>query len=250
MVMVIMPISLFISDTDRIHIEHMVNLTRRSPDLRIAGTCGNGEHTLRQLSVTPVDVLLTELQLPGLDGIMLLRELQKARYCPVTIVCTQFYSTACVNRVCACGAAYCLYKPLDYERMPEIIRACHADHRESMVHAEKRGIDSGEIRIEDIQALLSELGVPARLSGSQYLTMALSLAMRDTSLMKNLSKGLYAEVAARTHSTPACLERALRHAITVACQRGGLVKHMGRCPTNREFLLYLMEQLRQRGNHR
>lgn len=246
MVMIDMPISLFISDTDAAHIERVANVARRCPDLRIAGTCGNGEHTLRQLSVTPVDVLMTELQLPGLDGIMLLRELRKARRCPATIVCTRFYSTAMVGRTSSFGAAYCLYKPLDYDRLPEVIRACHADHCESAVRAERRRDASGEIGVKDIQAMLSELGIPPRLSGSLYLTLALSAGMRDPSLMRNLSKGLYAEVAAQTHSTPARLERALRHAIAVACERGGLMQRMGRCPSNREFLMYLMEQLKLR----
>ena len=242
MVMIGMPISLFISDTDNTHVERMVNLARRCPDIRVAGVCGNGAHTLRQLSATPVDVLMTELQLPGLDGIMLLKELRKARHCPTTIVCTQFYSNACVNRASSFGAAYCLYKPVDYDRLPDIIRAFYADRTERRAHAEARKPDAGEIRVEDIQALLSELGIPARLSGNLYLTLALSAAARDPSLLRNLSKGLYAEAAAQTHSTPARLERALRHAIAVACERGDLMKEMGRCPSNREFLLYLMER--------
>ena len=241
-----MPISLFIADTDRAHIEKMVNLARRCPDIRVAGSCGNGEHALRQLSVSSADVLVTELQLPGLDGIMLLKELKRMRCCPTTIVCTQFYSNVCVNQISSLGADYCLYKPLDYDRLPEVIRACHADHVARAARVERRRAESGETRIEAIQAMLSELGIPARISGNLYLTLALSAAMREPSLLKNLSKGLYLEVAARTHSTPARLERAVRHAIAVACERGDLAKAMGRRPSNREFLMYLMEQLKLR----
>lgn len=241
-----MPISLFVSDTDSTHIESVLNLARRCPDIRVAGTCGNGMHTLRQLSVTPVDVLVTDLQLPGMDGITLLRELRKEKRSPATIVCTRFYSTAMVSRTSHFGAAYCLYKPLDYDRLPDVIRGCHVDHMESLSHREKRNVNAGNAQIEVIQAMLSELGIPARLSGNLYLTLALSAAMRDPSLVRNLSKGLYAEVAARTHSTPARLERALRNAIAAACERGNLAKVMGHCPSNREFLLYLMEQLKLR----
>lgn len=242
-----MGIRLFIADTDEEHIRRTVRGLARCPDMRVIGTGGNGAHVLRQLSLTPADVLITEIQLPGLDGIMLLKDLQSLRVSPSVIVCTHFYSPICVSRAWACGASYFLYKPLDYNRLPEIIRECHAAHMRVATDAPLSSADDHyPQRREAIRALLAEAGMPARLTGSLYLYEALMAAGEEPTLLKNLSKGLYAEVARRTQSTPQRLERALRNAIAIACDRSGLDRRFGHCPSNREFILYLMERLQER----
>lgn len=239
-----MSIHLFVADTDESHIDHVARCVARCPDIRLIGTGGNGAHVLRQLSVTPADILITEVQLPGLDGIMLIRDLQKQRACPAAIVCTGFYSQACVARARACGAAYYMYKPLDYNRLPEVIRECHRARLRDEAHAGDGhgGAADAEAR-RAMRALLRECGLPARLNGTAYLAVALEAASADPALIKNLSKGLYPAVAERMRTTPACTERALRNAIYTACERGGLDARFGHCPTNREFILYLLDQL-------
>ena len=236
-----MRIQLFVADTDESHIDHIARCVARCPDIRMIGTGSNGAHVLRQLSVTPADVLITEVQLPGLDGIMLIRDLQRQRTGPAAIVCTGFYSQACVARARACGAAYYMYKPLDYNRLPEVIRECHRARLRDAAVAGTGETDASLQRA--MRALLRECGMPARLNGTAYLAVALEAAGADPALMKNLSKGLYPAVAERMRSTPACVERALRNAIYVACERGGLDARFGHCPTNREFILYLLDQL-------
>ena len=239
-----MSIRLFIADTDAVHIGHVARSVSRCPDIHIIGTGGNGCHVLRQLSMTPADLLITEVQLPGLDGIMLLKDLQTLRQRPAAIVCTHFYSPVCVSRAWASGAAYFLYKPLDYNRLPEVIRECHRAHLSATTNATLApAAGPGRTRSERIHALLMECGMPAKLSGSLYLSVALQALDENPSLLKNLSKGLYAKVAERTHATPARVERALRNAIAIACERGDLNARFGHCPSNRELLMYLLEQL-------
>lgn len=235
-----MSIRLFIADTDAVHIDNIARSVSRCPDIRIIGIGGNGSHVLRQLSMTPADALITEVQLPGLDGIMLLRDLQKMRQRPAAIVCTHFYSPVCVSRAWMNGAAYFLYKPLDYNRLPDVIRECH--------RARIRGatdLNAADPRprgtAEAIQGILRDCGMPAKLTGSLYLYEALMALSADPALLKNLSKGLYARVAERTHSTPARVERAIRNAIAVACQRGELKGQFGHSPSNRELLIHMLE---------
>ena len=239
-----MRIHLFVADTDADHIERVARSVARCPDISLIGTGSNGSHVLRQLSVTPADILITEVQLPGLDGIMLIRDLQKQHNGPAAIVCTGFYSQACVARARACGAAYYMYKPLDYNRLPEVIRECHRARLEDAAQASQGQSGATEPGLKQaMRALLRECGMPARLTGTAYLSMALEAASADPALVKNLSKGLYPVVAERMRTTPACLERALRNAIYAACERGGLDARFGHCPTNREFILYLLDQL-------
>lgn len=241
-----MSIRLFIADTDAVHIDRVAHSVSRCADIQIIGTGGNGSHVLRQLSLTPADLLITEVQLPGLDGIMLLRDLKTLRQRPAAIVCTHFYSPVCVSRAWANGAAYFLYKPLDYNRLPELIRECRRAQLSAATDAELPPVTDGRSRSERIHALLTECGMPAKLTGSLYLSMALQALGDEPALIKNLSKGLYARVAERAHATPARVERALRNAIAVGCARGGLEGRFGHCPSNRELILDLMERLEVR----
>ena len=245
-----MSIRLFIADTDREHIERIIRLAACCPDIRIVGICGNGAHALRQLAMTPADILLTELQLPGLDGIMLLHDLENMPLRPAVIVCTRFYSQACVSRVCACGADYILYKPLDYNRLPETMRTCHAAHLKACKAWKSSGAKPGGDRGTVIRGMIAELSIPAKLSGSLYLAEAMKAAIDDPSLLKNLSKGLYAEVALHTHSTPERVERAMRNAVAAACEKGDLERRIGHRPSNRELLIYLMERIELRDPER
>lgn len=245
--MVDVPIRLFISDTDERHIDNIIETVKPCPDILVVGACGNGSHALRQLAMSPADLLITEAQLPGLDGIMLLRDLQRTQSCPACIVCTRFYSSACVEKARCFGATYFLCKPLDYRRLPDVIRDCHAIHLRE-VHGSAPGRHDAESNLADvIRTTLTEVGVPPKLRGSQYFVEALLEACADPMLLRNLSKGLYVEVAEHTRTTPARLERSMRNAIAVACARGSLTSRLGHCPTNREFLLYMLEQLRLRG---
>lgn len=240
-----MSIRLFIADTDLNHIRHIERSVARCCDMRVVGTGANGAQVLRQLSMSPADLLITEVQLPGLDGILLLKDLQQLRVRPAAIVCTHFYSPMCVSRACASGADYFLYKPLDYNRLPEIIRECHRARIAGSTDGAPRR-EQGPGRAEIVQGLLRELGMPAKLTGSWYLSEAVLAAIEDPSLIRNLSKGLYARLADRSHSTPARLERALRNAIAAACARGELAERFGHRPSNRELLVYLMEQVNRR----
>lgn len=104
-----------------------------------------------------------------------------------------------------------------------------------------------------ISRLLTEIGVPGNLLGSAYLRTALSLLLDDPSLGRTLTRSLYPRVADQHATTPACVERAIRHAITQTFARGNdgyraalgrLASSVGDKPTNAEFLAQTAERLR------
>lgn len=104
-----------------------------------------------------------------------------------------------------------------------------------------------------ISRLLTEIGVPGNLLGSAYLRTALSLLLREPALGRTLTRSLYPRVAQEHHTTPACVERAIRHAITQTFARGNdgyraalgrLASSVGDRPTNAEFLAQTAERLR------
>lgn len=104
-----------------------------------------------------------------------------------------------------------------------------------------------------ISRLLTEIGVPGNLLGCSYLRTALSLLLKEPALGRTLNRSLYPRVADQHATTPACVERAIRHAIAQTFSRGNdgyraalgrLASSVGDKPTNAEFLAQTAECLR------
>ena len=104
-----------------------------------------------------------------------------------------------------------------------------------------------------ISRLLTEIGVPGNLLGSAYLRTALTLLLQEPRLGRTLTRALYPRVADQHATTPACVERAIRHAIAQTFARGSsgyraalgrLASSVGDKPTNAEFLAQTAERLR------
>ena len=104
-----------------------------------------------------------------------------------------------------------------------------------------------------ISRLLTEIGVPGNLLGCAYLRTALSLLLQEPALSRTLTRSLYPRVAQEHQTTPACVERAIRHAIAQTFARGSdgyraalgrLASSVGDKPTNAEFLAQTAERLR------
>ena len=111
----------------------------------------------------------------------------------------------------------------------------------------------------DITKMLHELGIPAHIKGYQYLREAILLAVDDMDVINAVTKVLYPEVARRFSTTPSRVERAIRHAIEVAWDRGDLetlqkyfgytVSNIKGKPTNSEFIAMIADRLQLQRKH-
>ena len=117
-------IRLFIVDVDPVHTINVCKSIASISNIEIIGTEEDGSKALKRISALHPDVLLTDIQLPGLDGIGLLKEIQLLRHPPITIVCTRFYSDISLEYAHKHGAAYFLYKPVEYHL--SLIHICQA----------------------------------------------------------------------------------------------------------------------------
>ena len=101
--------------------------------------------------------------------------------------------------------------------------------------------------------MIHEIGVPAHIKGYQYLREAILIAVEDMDVINAVTKALYPAVAKRFGTTPSRVERAIRHAIEVAWDRGDLEvlqKYFGYTvsntkgkPTNSEFIAMIADRL-------
>ena len=217
-------------------------------DLEVVGTASDGQEALRLAAELRPDVLLTELMLPRVDGLELLRRLPETGADPRVIVLTGFYNAKVVADCSALGADYFMPKP------------CDTEERSTM----PAGVDCRAVRSSTLQGadaeleamvteIIHEIGVPAHIKGYQYLREAIILTIRDMDMINAVTKVLYPEVAKRFGTTPSRVERAIRHAIEVAWDRGDievLQKYFGYTvsnikgkPTNSEFIAMIADSL-------
>lgn len=106
----------------------------------------------------------------------------------------------------------------------------------------------------EVTAVIHEVGVPAHIKGYQYVREAIVIAVQDMDVINAVTKVLYPEVARRYSTTPSRVERAVRHAIEVAWDRGDLetlqryfgytVSNTKGKPTNSEFIAMIADRIR------
>ena len=104
-----------------------------------------------------------------------------------------------------------------------------------------------------VTSIIHEVGVPAHIKGYQYLREAILIAVDDMEVINAVTKVLYPEVAKRFGTTASRVERAIRHAIEVAWDRGDLetlqkyfgytVSNVKGKPTNSEFIAMIADRL-------
>jgi two-component system response regulator (stage 0 sporulation protein A) len=202
------------------------------------------------------DVVLMDLVLPKLDGLGLLKKLAEMPEKPGVIIVSSFVSDRVMSQCSELGAYYFMSKPCDNSAVVSHIRACRGSLYSVPVlyspapHHQRR-VDRGmEGLITDI---LHEIGVPAHIKGYQFLREAIMLVVADMDTINAVTKILYPSVAKKFATTPSRVERAIRHAIEVAWDRGDIevlqrffgytVSNIKGKPTNSEFIAMIADSL-------
>ena len=176
----------------------------------------DGNEILKRVKERMPDLLVMDVMLPGMDGISVLRQLQKQGDAPMTILVSGL-----LDKMRG------LFLKAPQESLPSL---------KTMV-----------------TSVIHEIGVPAHIKGYQYLREAIMITVRDMDVINAVTKVLYPEVAKRFATTPSRVERAIRHAIEVAWDRGDLEtlqKYFGYTvsvskgkPTNSEFIAMIADRL-------
>lgn len=235
---------LLVADADVRFTELVDQYMRQYEDIELIVT-HSGTDALRRIRSEHVDAILMNMALPGVDGITMLRSIRTLKEPPVTICCSSFYSDVMFEAACAYGAAFTLYKPVDPGSLHDLLISCVEMH--SNVRRIMQAVISEDTSVQTqsayIRNCLVSVGIPTKLVGCSYLAEAIRLARKDGGLMRNLSKGLYMEVARRMNTTPLCVERSMRSAIAAAYKSGELRTRLPSCPSNREFISYVLQIL-------
>jgi len=224
-------------------------LLGQEEDIEIVGQTGDGEELLRMVRALRPQVLVMDLVLSGLDGLAVLEAMGADR--PRVLVLSAFARSAFGDRLPGLGVDYFMLKPCRMsalaDRVRQLSRAASEEGAPAREEPERQRLE------RQITAIIHEIGVPAHIKGYQYLREAIGLAVEDMEVINAVTKVLYPAVAKKFGTTASRVERAIRHAIEVAWDRGDLEtlqKYFGYTvsnakgkPTNSEFIAMIADRI-------
>ena len=226
--------------------------------LEVVGTAANGKEALKLVQEQEPDVLICDLIMPQMDGYTVLEHLASGKLDkrPGVIALTALGRDDFIARAVDLGVNYYLVKPFDLATLAQ--RVCEAAGEDARAEAigvrVSRKDDGGESLEERIANLFLTVGIPAHIKGYQYLREAVRMVIDNPDLMGRITKELYPGIARRFGTTSSKVERAIRHAIEVAWNRGRIdaldeafgknVCSLDDKPTNGEFIALVADRLR------
>ena len=183
------------------------------------------------------------------DGLSVLKAIAGMEHKPVTLATSRFVTDYVASAAANLGVRYLMLKPCDMTALVDRLEEIRNEKSNRSTPA-KRGGNSIESLVTSI---IHEIGVPAHIKGYQYLREAIIIAVEDMDVINAITKVLYPQVAKTFQTTPSRVERAIRHAIEVAWDRGDLdtlqrffgytVSNTKGKPTNSEFIALIADKL-------
>lgn len=214
----------------------------------------NGEEALIKITRNHPDIVIADIWLSKLDGIGLMRNCKGISFSPdsppsfimASMVSNQNVFVDATNA----GASMCIMKPFDYTSLCE--------HIDTLYRQRDMSKSTAPTYQEDMETqvtkVIHQIGVPAHIKGYQYLRTAILMTISDNEIINSVTKILYPSVAKKYSTTTSRVERAIRHAIEVAWDRGDVdtlnsyfgytIQNNRGKPTNSEFIAMIADNMR------
>lgn len=240
-------VTVFVADSDPESRKATVSNLSSEQGIVVVGSSGCGSDVVESVLKTRPDVLVTDILLPEYDGFVVVRMLREklGEYAPGIVMLSDYASPAVMRDVAASTVSYFFLRPVPASRLCEAVR--NSANENGQCYSDEFDLS------ETVTEMLLEIGIPAHLKGYQYVREAIILTVRDPEILESITKSLYPAVAKTYGTTPSKIERAMRHAIEVACDRGDVdvfqkifgytVSMTKGKPTNSEFIAMLADNI-------
>ena len=260
-------ITILIADDNPDFARTLTSYIEEDEELEVIAVARDGKQAVEMILNTEPDIALLDVIMPHLDGIGVLEKINEAnmKKRPMCIMLSAVGQDKITQRALELGAEYYAIKPIDIEVLlgrikdiknftPSEIKKTYASTREirgQFIEISKKDQENLEALVTNV---IHEVGVPAHIKGYQYLREAIMMVVNNIDIINQITKQLYPDIAVKYHTTPSRVERAIRHAIEVAWNRGqpDVVENIfgytisaakGK-PTNSEFIAMIADKLR------
>lgn len=222
---------------------------------QIIGKTTSACEAINFLKVNKCDLVIIDLMLSDIDGVGVLEKIKGYDRKSINkIIClTSFTSPMITNALEKLNVNYCFKIPFDFNYFNDVVKKVLANQETPQSVDEKKKFQ--KIKIEnEITEILHEVGIPAHIKGYMYLRSAIITTYYNIDILGQVTKVLYPEIARSYNTTSSRVERAIRHAIEVAWNRGNTeaiddifgytVSASKSKPTNSEFIAMIADKLR------
>jgi two-component system, response regulator, stage 0 sporulation protein A len=247
---------ILVADDNREFVEQLKEYLIKQEGITEVLTSFNGTETLEAIQKYEPDVVVLDIIMPHLDGIGVLEKLNVSNVAkrPRIIMLTAFGHESMTHRAVELGADYYILKPFDLDILvTRIKQSLEGTSSQGSAFSGNTNIQTRKLDVE-VTNIIHQMGVPAHVKGYQYLRDAILAVINEVNLLGAVTKELYPMIADKYATTPSRVERAIRHAIELAWDRGN-IEMMNRFfgytiniergkPTNSEFIAMVADKLR------
>ena len=242
--------TVFIADNTEEFTASLTAALQRSEGFQVLGSASDGEQAIREIRERRPDILVLDLMLSKLDGFSVLKAISTMERKPITLATSAFVSDFVSAAAVNLGVRYLMLKPCDIQSLVDRMQEIRGGE---ILRLQPKGRQDKHSIETMVTGIIHEIGVPAHIKGYQYLREAIIIAVNDMDVINAITKVLYPQVAKTFQTTPSRVERAIRHAIEVAWDRGDLdtlqrffgytVSNTKGKPTNSEFIALIADKL-------
>lgn len=248
------PVKVLFADTqDEVTLACAAALRALKMEVRVCDK--NGASVLSLAEENMPDVLIMDAFLQHIDAIGVASRVAKARKKPLVVVLSSIDNQMLEKEAVKSGVDYYFLKPVDPKMLAQRVNQLLSWRGTGV-----KKIEEGDELLVTITEIMHQIGVPAHIKGYQYVREAIRLSVTDPEALNSVTKILYPTVAKTFSTTASRVERAIRHAIEVAWDRGDIevlnsyfgytVQNERGKPTNSEFIAMIADKLRLNGTAR
>ena len=233
--------------------EELAGLFSETEEFSVVGECSDGEKALAKIEKLRPDFTVMELVLKGTDGLWVMDKIREMGLSTRVIVLSALAREEIISKTMKAGAKYFMTKPFNFailkERMMEVLEESKEQSyiEPSFERARRTSLD------ERISNIFINVGIPPHIKGYSFLREGVKMAVEDPAIINNITKKLYPMIGKKYQTTASKVERAIRHAIEVAWNRGrieninsilGVRAYVGaEKPTNGEFIALVADKM-------
>lgn len=231
--------------------DELVKKFENSNEYEVCGVAVDGISAIFMIEQKKPDILITELVISGYDGLSVIAKVKSLNLNTKIVVISSLVSEDIISKCICCGADYYLAKPVNFELLIERLNGFDQNQNSpSRVTSENIHIMTLE---EKVSRIFINVGIPPHIKGYYFLREGVVMAVKNPEIINNITKKLYPMIGEKYKTSASKVERAIRHAIEVAWNRGriesinsilGVRAYIGaEKPTNGEFIALVADKM-------
>lgn len=261
-------IKILIADDNLDFVSTLITYFNSQEDVEVIATAKDGQEAYNKIIMERPQVALLDVIMPHLDGLGVLEKLIASNVeLPICVMLSAVGQDSVTAQAINLGAQYYILKPFKMDVLMKRIRelvdmpapkqikpaVISKEVKNNYVDISKQATKEEILEIK-VTNIIHEIGVPAHIKGYQYLRDGIMMVVNNIEVINQITKQLYPDLAKKYKTTPSRVERAIRHAIEVAWNRGQIetvesifgytVNSNKGKPTNSEFIAMIADKLR------